>query len=91
MTEYFHPKWSFYLYSFFGVVISFAACFLTKKSEKDAHVVETTSSEQSTELEQYENEQRRLMVREGIDPKTARNTNIPKRKGFCFNLKQNCR
>lgn len=38
MTEYLHPKWSFYLYSFFGVIISFAACFLTKKSEKDAHV-----------------------------------------------------
>jgi MFS family permease len=38
MTEYLHPKWCFYLYSFFGVIISFAACFLTKKSEKDAKV-----------------------------------------------------
>lgn len=91
MTEYFHPKWSFYLYSFFGCIISFAACFLTKKSEKDAQVREVTSSEQSTELEEYEIEQRRLMVREGVDPREARNTPVPKRKGFCFNLKQNCR
>ena len=91
MTEYFHPKWSFYLYSFNGVVISFAACFLTRKSEKDAHTREVTSSEQSTELEDYEIEQRRLMVREGVDPREARNTPVPKRKGFCFDLKQNCR
>ena len=31
------------------------------------------------------------MVRDGVDPRTARNTKVPKRKGFCFNLKQNCR
>jgi MFS-type transporter involved in bile tolerance (Atg22 family) len=54
MTEYLHPKWSFYLYSFFGVIISFAACFLTKKSEKDAHTAVATTSEQSTELYEYE-------------------------------------
>lgn len=74
------------MYSFFGVIISFAACFLTKKSEKDAHVVTVTASQQSTELEDYENEQRRLMIRDGVDPREARNTVVPKRKGFCFNL-----
>lgn len=58
MTEYTHPKWSFYLYSFMGVVISFAACSLTKQSEKDARVKELTPSEVSTELEEYEAEQR---------------------------------
>jgi hypothetical protein len=91
MTEYLHPKWSFYLYSFAGVVISFAACFLTKQSEKDARVSVQTPSEVSTELEEYEAEQRQMMIRNGEDPRVARNTPVPKRKGFCFNLKMNCR
>jgi len=31
------------------------------------------------------------MIKNGVDPRVARNTNVPKRKGFCFNIKQNCR
>ena len=31
------------------------------------------------------------MIRNGLDPREARNTKVPKRKGFCFNLKMNCR
>jgi len=31
------------------------------------------------------------MIRDGLDPREARNTPVPKRKGFCFNLGQNCR
>jgi len=68
MTEYTHPKWVFYLYSFFGIVISFAAGFLTKKSEKDARVEEIPESEISTELAEYEADQRALMIRNGEDP-----------------------
>lgn len=35
MTQYFHPKYSFLLYSFFGLVVSFNATYLTKESEQD--------------------------------------------------------
>jgi len=68
MTEFTHPKWSFYLYSFFGIIISFAACFLTKKSEQDAKVPRPTDSEISTSLEEYEAEQRAIMIKNGEDP-----------------------
>jgi len=35
MTQYFHPKYSFLLYSFFGLIVSFNATYLTKASEED--------------------------------------------------------
>lgn len=35
MTQYFHPKWCFFWYSFIGIIVSIAACRLTKESEKD--------------------------------------------------------
>ena len=90
MTEYTHPKWSFYLYSFFGIIISFAACFLTKDSERDAKVRRPTDSEASSELLDYEAEQRTLMIKNGDDPELVKNRRIPKRKGFWYNLKLNC-
>lgn len=90
MTEFTHPKWSFYLYSFFGIIISFAACFLTKKSEQDAKVPRPTDSEISTSLEEYEAEQRAIMIKNGEDPQEVKKKSIPKRKGFWYNLKINC-
>lgn len=36
MTQYFHPKYSFLLYSFFGLIVSFNGLYLTKASEEDA-------------------------------------------------------
>ena len=36
MTKYFHPKFSFLLYSFMGLVISFNGMYLTKASEEDS-------------------------------------------------------
>lgn len=38
MTQYFHPKYSFLLYSFFGLIVSFNALYLTKASEEDSVV-----------------------------------------------------
>jgi len=35
MTQYYHPKWCFFYYSFFGLIVSIAACRLTKESEMD--------------------------------------------------------
>ena len=35
MTQYFHPKYSFLLYSFFGLIVSFNGLYLTKASEED--------------------------------------------------------
>ena len=35
MTMYYHPKWCFFWYSWMGLVIAIAACFLTKESELD--------------------------------------------------------
>ena len=73
-----------------GILISFAACFLTKKSEKDAKVPRATDSEISTSLEEYEAEQRAMMIKNGEDPQEVKNRPVPKRNGFCYNLKVNC-
>jgi MFS family permease len=91
LTEYCHPKWSFYLYSFVGIIISFAACFLTKDSETNAKVARPTNSEASSELLDYEAEQRTIMIKNGDDPEVVKNRRIPKRKGFWYNLGQNCK
>ena len=49
MTEHFHPKWCFFSYSFMGLVVTVAACFLTKESERDRVTPEEASdSEIST-------------------------------------------
>ena len=38
MTEFYHPKWCFFFYSFFGIIVSVFACRLTKQSEKDQKI-----------------------------------------------------
>ena len=38
MIQYFHPKYSFLLYSIMGLVIAINGVFLTKESEEDAAV-----------------------------------------------------
>lgn len=35
ITQYTHPKWAFFSYSFFGIITSIYACRLTPESEKD--------------------------------------------------------
>lgn len=35
MTQYFHPKYSFLLYSFMGLIVAFNGLYLTKESEQD--------------------------------------------------------
>lgn len=35
VTQYFHPKYGFFGYSFFGLVVSFNGLYLTKESEED--------------------------------------------------------
>ena len=36
MTKYFHPRYSFFLYSFMGLIVSFNGMYLTKASEEDS-------------------------------------------------------
>jgi hypothetical protein len=33
MTQYFHPRYSFLAYSFFGLFVAFNGLYLTKESE----------------------------------------------------------
>lgn len=49
MTEYFHPKWCFFYYSFFGIVVSVTACRLTKASEMDKVVGDATTEVSSSQ------------------------------------------
>jgi len=35
MTNYYHPKWCFFTYSWLGIIVTIFAIFLTKESEKD--------------------------------------------------------
>lgn len=35
MTQYYHPKWCFFWYSWMGLIVAISACFLTKESELD--------------------------------------------------------
>lgn len=67
MTEYAHPKWVFFTYAWFGLIVTIAACFLTKEAEKDTVIVhrEESESEVSTSQEAYEEEERTLLVQRG--------------------------
>jgi hypothetical protein len=58
MTQYSHPKWVFFTYSWFGLVVTIAALFLTKESEKDTVIIhgEDSQTEISTSQENYEEE-----------------------------------
>lgn len=38
MTEYYHPKWCWFYYSFFGIVVAGFAFFLTAEAEEDAEI-----------------------------------------------------
>ena len=64
MTQYSHPKWVFFTYSWFGIIVTVAAAFLTPESERDTIIVhgEDSVSEISTSQEEYEDEQRSLLI-----------------------------
>jgi hypothetical protein len=40
MTQFFHPKYSYLLYSFMGLMVSINGLYLTKASEEDTVVVQ---------------------------------------------------
>ena len=88
MTQYFHPKWSWFWYSFVGILITVFACRLTKESERDK-VVDEGVSEISLSQEDYEFRVRRERIMAGEDAESVRRP-VPRRDGFCFNLKKNC-
>ena len=91
MTQYHHPKWCFFWYSFMGLIVSLAACFLTKKSEDDkVWTDEPEDSDISTSLENYNAEQRRQMIARGQSEASVNQREIPARTGFCYRLKKNC-
>jgi hypothetical protein len=56
MTMYYHPKWCSFWYSWMGLVIAIAACFLSKESnfDKVADDKAVSDSDISTSLENYE-------------------------------------
>lgn len=89
-TEHFHPKWCFFWYSFFGLVVSVFACQLTKDTEKNKAVDDGTISEISTSQENYEFGVRRERINGGASLESLNQNPIPLRNGFCFNLKKNC-
>ena len=92
MTMYYHPKWCFFWYSWMGLVTSAFALFLTKDSELDTVSIhdEVSDSDISTSLENYEASQRRQLMLAGMDAASVNQLAIPRREGFCFNLKKNC-
>jgi MFS family permease len=87
-TQYSHPKWIFFSYSFFGILVSVFACRLTPESERDK-VVDDGESYASTSQEDYEFRVRERILN-GEDIASINERPIPKRDGFCFNLKKNC-
>ena len=73
MTEYSHPKWCFFTYSFLGIIVSAFACCLTKRSEQDRVKGESLSEEAiSTSQESYEFRVRRERMRDGATLEQAR-------------------
>jgi hypothetical protein len=89
MTEFYHPKWCFFYYSFVGLVVSIFACRLTKQSEKNK-IKTDSASVISTSQENYEFEVRRQRIEGGQSIESLNRVAIPKRDGFCFNLRKNC-
>ena len=75
-----------------GIIVSVFAFFLTKESELDrvSPYDEVSDSDISTSLENYEASQRRQMIEAGMDAASVAQIQIPKRDGFCYNLKKNC-
>ena len=93
MTQNYHPKWCFLAYSFMGIIVTGFALFLTKESERDSteadEEIRQSEGDISTSLEDYESEQRRELEAMGVPREQAQARNIPKRDGFCYNLKKN--
>ena len=89
ITEYFHPKWCFFTYSFLGIIVSAFACCLTKRSEQDRVRGEIQSENISTSQESYEFRFRREAIANGATLEQARAQSPPVRTGFCYNLKKN--
>lgn len=87
MTEYHHPKWCFFWYSFFGIIVSITACRLTSESERDK-VAGEPASEISSSQQSYEFSVRRQRIEGGLAAEEVRQP-VPERKGFCFNLRKN--
>ena len=58
MTNYYHPKWCFFSYSWVGLIVTGFAFFLTKESERDRVSADEggTDSDISTSQEAYEAE-----------------------------------
>lgn len=87
MTQYYHPKWCFFYYSFFGIVVTIFACRLTKESERDK-VIGDVDTVASSSQQSYEYRVRRDRINAGATGAQL-NQPVPKRDGFCFNLKKN--
>lgn len=91
MTQYYHPKWCFFWYSFMGLIVSLSACFLTARSEDDrVGNDEATDSDISTSLEDYNSMVRRQWREEGQSDRVVNERPIPLRNGCCYKLKKNC-
>lgn len=88
VTEYSHPKWVFFTYSFLGLAVSAFACRLTMESELDK-VMGDAETVISTSQESYEYMVRRKRIQNGLNRQQV-NADIRKREGFCFNLMKNC-
>ena len=61
MTQYSSPKWCWFYYSFFGIIITVFACLLSPDAEKDTQIEEQGESDVSTSQEDYVS-QRRLAL-----------------------------
>lgn len=88
VTEFSHPKWCFFTYSFMGIFTSIYACRLTKESELDKVAGEAATEASSSTLS-YDHRVRRYRLEEG-EPDERVVEDVAKREGFWFNLRKNC-
>jgi len=47
ITEHSHPKWVFFTYSWFGLMVTIAALFLNQEAEKDVLIIHGEGSERT--------------------------------------------
>ena len=87
MTQYYHPKWCFFWYSWMGILVTLFAFRLTKDSEKN--FIQDIGSNISSSQEDYEYGVRAERIRDGARTLEEARKPIDKRDGFCFNLKKN--
>lgn len=92
MTQYYHPKWCFFWYSFFGLLIIVFALFLTKDSEEDIteQYIQLDSDDVSTSEEEYQSEFRRGVRQTQSGNIQDNEIQVPARQGLCFNFRKNC-